>query len=262
MPDAKIDESKVEAPKEDIRITAMLAENARLKIEALARAAGAIDAAKVYAEAIKHIKVSVDSTGNTQMAPFDERGERLCMTNGEYMSVGQFVNQLKSSPATGFYFADGASQPKPKEGGFDIEENPWLAASFNLTSQSAIMKRDPVFGERLKLAAGLNADTGNPFKAGLSFNLTKQAAILKENRELGEQLRRDAAFEAEGNPWIHPQNLTRIVFIMRSDPSKAARLKAEAKVANAANGHGVKRPEDYLQRPRYPVTRPKGFAGR
>lgn len=239
---------------------AMADEIGRLKVEALAQSQGAIDAKKVYEVVNKSVKAEIDAAGIVKLIPVDERGEKLRTASGEYMTVDQYIGQLKASPEHGHLFVDGASRPKVG-GGITTEENPWLAATWNLTAQGAILRRDKVYGERLKAAAGGSVASGNPFVEGPGHNLSRQAAILKENPSLGEQLKRDA-LPGESNPWIHPQNLTLIVYTMRSDPTKAARLKAEARIANEANGHGPKRPEDYLSKPRFPVTRPKGWAGR
>lgn len=248
MPDTnKIDEPKAEVPKidppkEDIRFQAMANEIGRLKIEALAQSAGAIDTAKVAELVSKNTKASIDATGSVQLIPIDERGERLRMPNGDLMSVGQYVSVLKANPDSGYLFHDGAaSKPSAKAtGGLTTETNPWMADTWNLTQQSAIMKSDKVFGERLKAAAGQVAGAGNPFAAGPSLHLGRQAEILKSNPSLAEQLKKDAM--GPENPWLKSQlNLTKQILINRSDPARAARLKAEAKLAN-----GPERPKSYI----------------
>jgi hypothetical protein len=229
------DEKKIDEPQEqeDVRLTAMMNTIGTLKVEALAQTADAVDPAKVAALVRKNTKSTIDATGNVNLVPVDERGERLRMPNGEYMTVGQYVSVLKASPDTGYLFTDGAAS-KPKEGektpsGFDVEVNPWSAEHWNLTQQGMYLRREPELAARLQAAAGGNAATGNPFLAGPSHNLTRQAEILRENPALGEQLRQEA--KPEDNPWV-TGNITKQVIIMRSDPARAARLKAEAKAIN------------------------------
>lgn len=248
MPDTKkIDEPKAEAPKDDIRLTAMLNEIGRLKIESLAQSAGAVDPAKVYELVNKNVKASLTASGNVELVPIDENGERLRNADGTAMTVGQYVSVLKVSPDTGFYFHDGAAS-KAKDGaktpgGFDVEDNPWLAATWNLTQQGAIMRRDKPYGERLKAAAEGSGVSSNPFIPGPGFNLTRQGQILRENPSLGEQLRQEA--RPPENPWLKSQfNLTKQVLIVRSDPTRAARLKAEALAIN-----GPEKPKIYITTP-------------
>lgn len=210
----------------------MATEIGRLRIEALAQSAGAVDAKAVAEVVAKSAKYEIDA-GNVKIAMVDpETGDQLRMPNADAMTPGQFIAQMKASPDTGYLFQDGAAgKPKAKTtGGLQTETNPWHRDSFNLTEQARLLKNDPATARIYQeVARGTLPD--NPFSAD-GHNLTRQAQIMRDNPALAERMRAEVA-PKEPNPWMKgSENLTKQVLMIRSNPEKARRLQAEAEVRN------------------------------
>jgi hypothetical protein len=210
----------------------MAATIGRMQAEALATSAGAVDAKAVAEIVSKHSKASLDASGQVRVEMIDpETGDRLRMPNGEPMTPGQYVAQMKADTDHGDLFKDGASRPKPKAtGGLETEKNPWHRDTFNLSEQARLLKNDPN-AARIYQAAARGTLIDNPWSES-GFNVTRQSQILRDDPPLAERMRAEI-LPKEPNPWMKgTENLTKQVLLIRSQPEKARRLKAEAEASN------------------------------
>jgi hypothetical protein len=219
----------------------------RMRVEALAQSAGAVDPKAVAEVVAKNSKYEIDAQGAVKIQMIDSAtGEKLRTASGEDMTPGQFIAQMKADPDHGWRFTDGAAgKPKDKPtNGIATETNPWMPATWNLTEQGRLLRTAPEFAARLQAAAkGLRPE--NPWsKEG--FNLTRISEIERDDPALAARMKAEVASPGHDNPWVAGAgfNMTKQVILVRSNKTLADKLKAEAKAIN-----GPDKPKSYIFTP-------------
>lgn len=124
----------------------------------IVEAEGKIKILKPHVE--PYIKVLEDS-GEYVVRVIDDSGNVRVNSNGEHLSVREFIQELKEHPD---FQGDGIFKREKTLGGSDSsgnistktnKDNPWSKDSFNLTKQGEITRKDPALAIKLKTQAGL-----------------------------------------------------------------------------------------------------------
>lgn len=125
---------------------------ALIKIEALAKDAGAKNPYLVALAMQEKIVVKVDESSDIKIQVVNE-SDRLPQYNpktGAAFTAGEYIQSMKYSSEYANLFGEG------RPDGYSAMPNPWKKETFNLTEQGRMMKDNPSLAAKMRSEAGIN----------------------------------------------------------------------------------------------------------